>query len=83
MTRHCSFCDGPCPDASRMVRRPYGVVCYSCARYIDARGEPMASMMPRGLRRAIVYHFEWGRLRDDMANMVYADMGGDPFEGLR
>jgi hypothetical protein len=65
-----------------MVRRPYGTVCWSCARYIDVRGVPAASMIPKDLRRPILDHFTWGSLRAELDNRVIEDDGSDPFDFL-
>jgi hypothetical protein len=65
-----------------MMRRPYGTVCWSCARYIDARGLSAASMIPRELRRAILDHFTWGSLRAELDTRVIEDDGSDPFDFL-
>lgn len=73
----CSFCGGP--DNARMLRRPYGTVCYSCANYIDARGAS-AGMIPARLRRAVLDFFQWGATRAALEDAEYTDDGTDPFD---
>jgi hypothetical protein len=74
----CGFCGGP--DSARMIRRPYGTVCLSCARYIDCRGYPASSAIPRALRRAVIDMFTWGALRAALDDPEYTDTGTDPFD---
>lgn len=65
-----------------MVRRPYGCVCWSCARYIDARGISAAGDIPYSLRRSVMDHFTWGSLRATLDTRVIEDDGSDPFDFL-
>lgn len=65
-----------------MVRRPYGTVCWSCARYIDARGAAAADAIPPSLRRSVMDHFTWGSLRAELDSRVIEDDGSDPFDFL-
>jgi len=65
-----------------MVRKDYGTVCWSCARYIDARGTTVASAIPYSLRRCVMDHFTWGSLRAELDNRVVEDDGSDPFDFL-
>lgn len=79
MSRACSFCGGP--DSARMIRRPYGTVCLSCAHYIDRRGQKTSALIPSNLRRSVIDAFTWGKLRHELETADYGNEG-DPFEGL-